>query len=318
MLDQKQFKLMYAVSGKMTAPLYNTLLRKVCPPDSIEKYVCLPQPGAGLRIRLVPPVIFDSMSKVPPAQLFDANGVRVLVTGLSESGPPCSGSSHPVVSTWLIDHVGLHKEEISYRFTELLAIVYGPGFGERECNAQMGANIYLGNRASDQSTPSPVEGPGRATLSHYFRDYYQSPYLRATIEKKSKGFLRKVLVFSSQVNYMMGRFLPVKTPCALWTKGIADQVYGFTNDKHVDRYDRLGRTEQERILVEARRTCAAISNSKYTPSVLAYLEECARTIGFGYSTTCGYQHVFHPSAPQDKITVLQFFCNAGTRINLSD
>ena len=310
MLNSKQFKMMKTVSGKFSVPDFNGFLRRVCN-GRTEKYVCLPQPGAGLRFRLVSTNHFEFLLTKAPNHLFKANGIRVLVNGAKESGPFCS-SPHPVVSTWLINQKGLHLVEIEYRFTELLNKVYGNGFGDRDCTAQMGANIYLGTRASGQSTPSPVEGPGRAVMSQYYREYYKLPCLRPFMEKTSNSFLERVQLFSTQVDYLFSRFLPMMKPCALWTQGVLKEVYGFSNDRHLDRYDQLSKEEQENKMEEARSICASVSPaSQYTQPVLTYLEQCSRMIGLGYATTCGYQHVYHPKAPKDRISVHQFFVMPG-------
>lgn len=51
------------------------------------------------------------------------------------------------------------KRGSPYRFTEVLSDIYGKGFSGRARTANLGANVYLGTRSSEQSTPSPAEGP---------------------------------------------------------------------------------------------------------------------------------------------------------------
>jgi hypothetical protein len=54
---------------------------------------------------------FEKLVVTGCGTVFTANGIWVL-TGLTEEGQPCD-SPYPVVSTWLIDNVGLHQERLS-------------------------------------------------------------------------------------------------------------------------------------------------------------------------------------------------------------
>jgi hypothetical protein len=125
-----------------------------------------------------------------------------------------------------------------------------------------------------------------------------------------------VKTFCGRINYLIDRFLPKDKPCALWTQGVTARVFGFLNDWHVDASDRLGQEFEFGLLASAQATCAG-STSSYTQGVIAYLLECAKLVGLGYSTACAYQHVFHPKAPKEEIQVLQFFCNARSGLLLS-
>jgi hypothetical protein len=116
--------------------------------------------------------------------------------------------------------------------------------------------------------------------------------------------LERVKKFSSQIDYMMDQFLTPPAPVALWTQGHTN--FGFQNTGHVDSADRFSTVNEKTIMDGTRTECADI-RSPYTQAVMAYLEEVAATIGLGYSTTCAYQHVFHPSADKDSMVVIQFF-----------
>ena len=174
---------------------YNDLLRRHS--DGLETYLCLPQPGSGLRFRLVTTKEFNNLwrenNKTKACQQFQVNGVRLL-TGITEMGHP-SSSSYPVVSQWLEDVEGLHGKAITYRHQELLVQVYGSGFGSRHRSPTRGTNIYLGTRSSHQSSVSPTEGPGQAKRTQYYRSYYSLPLFRAFMEKRSQDFLQKVDIF---------------------------------------------------------------------------------------------------------------------------
>jgi hypothetical protein len=241
-------------------------------------------------------------------KLTSGNGVRIL-TGRSETGG-VSCSPHPVVSQWVMDAQELHETQIHYRMTELVTDVFGLGFGDRGRASQLGSNIYFGTRSSDQSSPTPAEGPGQASLSQYYRQNYAFPLIRASIEKLSKVLGAKVKTFSGRINYLMDRFLPKDKPCALWTQGVHGKVFGFLNDRHVDETDRLDPEYETELLAYARATCAG-SRFQYTHDVMAYLVETSELVGLGHSTTCAYQHVFHPKAPKEMIQVLQFFVMPG-------
>lgn len=305
------YRAMARFSGKLDPVDFNRWLLSFGNINEVERLVCLPQPGAGLRFRLVSPVKFEELVVAGCGTVSTANGIRVL-TGLTEDGQPCV-SPHPLVSTWLIDNVGLHEERLSYRFTEIVSVIYGKGFSGRAITANMGANVYLGSRSSEQSTPSPAEGPGRATSSQYFRQEYKHPYLRACIEKKAKDLLARVVLFASRVDFLMSSFLAKDRwqACAVLTQGILRSTYGFMNELHVDAGDSLGQEEGRQKLEEARVACSNVRQSVYTPLALEYLEACYRMIGLGYSTTCGYQHVFHPAAPKERMSVHQFFLMPG-------
>jgi hypothetical protein len=88
----------------------------------------------------------------------------------------------------------------------------------------------------------------------------------------------------------MSQFLPIDPPQALWTCGNKGWVIGFQNDHHIDEGDKVVPLDDEFILAQAVSVCEGIT-SAYTKSVLAYLKECSHMVGFGYSTTCVYQHV---------------------------
>jgi hypothetical protein len=175
MLSPASFNVISSSSSKLTPQQYNHLLDVSC--DVVEEYVCLPQPGVGLRFRLVSPGDFLKVcSRNKGLVLRQANGLSML-TGFSETGS-VSSSPYPVVSQWLIDAQELHASQIHLRTMELVADVYGPGFGDRGRASQMGTNIYFGTHASDQSSPSPAEGPGQAKLfQYYYRDYYTHPLI---------------------------------------------------------------------------------------------------------------------------------------------
>jgi hypothetical protein len=302
------FRGLKSLSGKMKVELYNKFILDGA--YYVVRLVCFPTPGAGLRFRLVSSHDFESLKASHLGAVeHEANGVRLL-TGLSESGFPVLQSAHPILSTWLIEERDLHEQRIEYRFVELVAHVYGKGFGNRASTLMMGANIYFGSRVSDQSTPSPSEGPGQASNTQYFRNYYKTPQLRAFLEKKAKVYLARVKLFSARVDYVMNRFLPCLNTCAVWTQGILGITYAFQNDSHVDVADRLSSEDEAAKLALARKTCAGIV-SVYTEAVLAYLEKSAEMIGLGYPTTCAYQHVYHPAAPKALILVFQYFIMTG-------
>jgi hypothetical protein len=310
MLSPEAFKLVSRTNGRLTPEEYNRILDTSL--VVAEEYVCLPQPGAGLRFRLVSPGEFSKLrSRHKDLVQREANGVSML-TGFSETGS-VSCSPHAVVSQWLIDEQELHcdQDQIHFRFTELVADVYGPGFGDRGRASQIGTNIYFGYRASDQSSPTPAEGPGQARFSQYYRDYYAYPLIRTHLEKTLKRLTKSVKTFCGRINFLMDRFLPKDDgACALWTQGVTGSVFGYVNSRHVDVSDRLGHEYEMYLMASARDMCQGIA-SNYTQGVLSYLSECARIVGLGYSTTCAYQHVFHPKAEKDNIQVLQFFVMPG-------
>ena len=292
---------------------YNKLLQAHCRGVN-ETYVCLPQPGAGLRFRLVTPEEYNRLQKKPGASRHNVNGGIRLLTGLTETGPP-SDSPYPVVSQWLVDEdkkQGLHKEDISYRFSEILVDVYGCGFGSRNCSSTTGSNIYLGTRSSHQSSASPTEGPGNASISQYYRSYYCLPVFRAWLEKRSRDFLRRAQVFSSKMDYLMNRFVPpTEEASALWTLGgNTGQVFGFHNSLHVDKSDKMNPAEQRHKMEKAVTDCEGCE-SLYTASVLAYLQKFSQMVGLGHTTTCAYRHVYHPHANKELFLVFQFFVMAG-------
>jgi len=130
------------------------------------------------------------------------------------------------------------------------------------------------------------------------------------MEKKSQFFLQKVDLFSSKMDFMMHRFIPQAHRCAVWTLGNIGTVYGFENGCHVDTSDKMTLPDQLRRINQAAVSCQNIK-SKYTTSVLAYLKKVAKMIGLGYSTTCAYQHVYHPNAPKKMFHVFQYFVMPG-------
>jgi hypothetical protein len=242
------------MSGKMKVELYKKF---ICDRAfHVVRLVCFPTPGAGLRFRLVSALDFKSLKASSPGAVeHEANGVR-LSTGLSKSGFPILQSAHPMLSTWLIAERDLHAQRIEHRFVELVARVCGKGFGNRASTLMMGANIYFGSRASDQSTPSPAEGPGQASNAQCFRNYYKSPQLHAFLEKKAKVTLARVKLFSARVDcYVMNRFLPSMNTCSVWTQGVLGSTYTFQNDSHVDVADWLSSEEEAAKLAFARKIC---------------------------------------------------------------
>jgi hypothetical protein len=183
----------------------------------VIRLVCFPTPGAGLRFCLVSPHDFESLKA-------SSLGVRLL-TGLSESGFPVLQSAHPMLFTWLIEERDLHEQRIECRFVELVAHVCGKGFGNRASTLMMGTNEHFGSRASDQSTPSPSEGPGQASNTQCFRNCCKTPQLSASLEKKAKVCLARVKLFSVRVDCIMNRFLPSMNTCAVWTQVLDFDIY---------------------------------------------------------------------------------------------
>jgi hypothetical protein len=182
-------KFVVEMSGKMQVEDYNNWLQTLCGGRTLS-LICMPQPAAGLRFRLVNPKMFLQLAKKPGVTCLLSNGVNILV-GDAENGPP-HVKRFPVVSQWLMDRHALHEERISYKLSELVGQVYGPGFGSRSCTQQKGTNQYFGSRGSDQSSETVVEGPGLAREGQYFRKYYCCPPWRAYIEKRIKDFMTQV------------------------------------------------------------------------------------------------------------------------------
>jgi hypothetical protein len=129
MISQNNFTIISSHNDTITPAGYNIILDQSC--DGMEEsYVCLPQPGAGLRFCLVSPADFSKLHSTNKGlELKQVNGVRML-TGFSETGS-VSSSPYPVVSQWLIDAQDLHDTQIHFRMMALVADVYGPGFGDR-------------------------------------------------------------------------------------------------------------------------------------------------------------------------------------------
>ena len=78
------------------------------------------------------------------------------------------------------------------------------------------------------------------------------------MERTLNSFLVRVQLFSTQKLTISSVVFPVKKPCALWYQGVLKDVYSFTNDRHVDRYDQLGTAEEEGKIQKARRVCATV------------------------------------------------------------
>jgi hypothetical protein len=294
-------------SGVMLVDEYNAWLEKLCHQRTIT-LICLPQPSTGIRFRLVDKETFSQLLKQPGLSKHVGNGVQIL-TGGRETGPP-HVKPYPVVSQWLMDDIRLHQERISYKLTELIGQLYGPGFGSRHRAKRIGTNLYFGTRGSHQSSPTPVEGPGVAPHGQYHRNYYMCPQWRAFIEKRVKDFMARVQLFGRMLDYAMDEFLPMDQSNALWMQGKLGSVIAFVNDVHVDVGDRLPNALQKSRLQDARVSCRG-STSEYTISFLSYLSGYCNNIGLGYPTTCAYQHVYHPNAQKERMTVHQYFLMPG-------
>ena len=295
-------------SGKFTVPAFNDFLSRSA--SRIEKYVCLPQPGAGLRFRLVCPMAMQKLiAEFPDSTVHVANGIRVLYGGCSETGPPHK-SPHPIVSQWLIDRQELHSECIPFHQTTISSDCYEQGFGERSRCKGMGQNLYLGRKASEMANVSPVEGPGQARQSQYHRQYYRNKQHCPFLEKRAKALLSKVNMFGRRLDYVMNTLLPMDGASALWTQGIEGRCFAYVNDCHVDEGDRMKPEEDLLFLRGVLDSCQRVT-SEYTRLVGIYVDCLSKMIGLGFSTTCAYQHVYHPGVDRDAMSVHQYFVMPG-------
>ena len=176
MLTSCQLRMMKGQSGLLTVPEFNDFLLLICD-GNIETYLCLPQPGLGVRIRLIPTDQFETYwrskdySHFPPADYNDEDGItrgRVLIPDAVETGYTAD-LLPPVISTWVCDEIGLHRHKIDYRSLETCEDVYVDGFGTRARAMSKGLNVYTGKRGSKQAGPNPTEGPGSVDEGQYWR-----------------------------------------------------------------------------------------------------------------------------------------------------
>eukprot|EP00978_Attheya_sp_CCMP212_P020526 scaffold58909_cov32-Attheya_sp.AAC.1 len=183
---------------------------------------------------------------------------------------------------------------------------YRPGFGERSRCKGLGQNLYLGRKTSVMANVSPVEGPGQALRSQYHRQYYGNKQHFPFLEKRAKALLSKVNIFGRRLDYVMNTLLPPQGASALWTQGITGKCFAYVNDCHVDVGDRMKPDEELLFLRGVLDSCRRVK-SDYTRLVAIYVESLSRMIGLGFSTTCAYQHVYHPDVERKGMSAHQFF-----------
>jgi hypothetical protein len=309
-LDRRtyEFSVFSSKSGQLTVPAFNKFLSIAA--SRTETYVCLPQPGAGLRFRLVSSVDMELLIKaqVPDSVVAVANGTRVL-HGCREIGPPHK-CPHPVLSQWLVDREELHAEDIPYHLTTMSSDCYGQGFGARSRCRGIGQNLYLGQRASEMANVSPVEGPGQAQHSQYHRQHYRNKQHSPFLEKRAHALLTKINIFCRRLDYVMNTLLPMDGASALWTQGMVGKSFAYLNDSHVDVGDQMKGKEEIQFLRAVLDCCGRVTND-CTASVARYVECLSKMIGHGYSTTCAYQHVYHPEIQKTGMSVHQYFVMPG-------
>ena len=230
----------------------------------------------------------------------------------SSEGKDLEGCPGVLLSYWVKSKLAT-TPRLSFEEAKSWIGCHGKGFGSRSEAKCVSMNVYLDERMSKRSHPTPFVAADEVHLMQYFNKNFKQHVMRASLLKPVNSLLNGAVSLAKQGHPQLMELIGdsctkgIATSGSLQCGGTSFEIYlyAFANTIHADGNDKLrGET-----LEHAKSAAEGIGSD--------YLKRLLSCRGFGLPTTIGYQVIAKSGTDMADIDYSQYFCLSGLGLGVA-